>query len=90
MDPTSETVVLTIWKMGKVHREIKLGQVLSSLQSLGRGASHYCWLAEGEMGFGDDGWFWIDTIERKWVRINPEEGKIEFTSAHALPRSVRR
>jgi hypothetical protein len=78
LDASPETVVLTIWKNGKVRLQIKLGQVLKSLKSLRRTASHYAW--RENMGFAYNDRFWIKTVEGKTVYINPEDGKIEFAS----------
>ena len=54
LDYITDTVLLTILKNGKAHLEIKLSQVLNSLQSLQRTASHYLWCESCEtMGFGN-------------------------------------
>ena len=36
-------VVVTIWKRGKIHQTVSIGQVLKSMDSLERTASHYAW-----------------------------------------------
>jgi hypothetical protein len=74
LDASENTIVLTIWKQGTKHVEIRLGQVLHSLVSLRRTVSHFYW--GRNLGFTKNGAFEIETIENAHIFVDPETGAI--------------
>lgn len=68
----NSTVVLRIWKNGRPHMTVTLGQVLRSLSSLKPTVSHFVWGTN--LGFQYDGRFEsfeIETVEGKRAIVDP-------------------
>ena len=43
LDVERSEIVVTIWKRGKIHKTVSIGEVLKSMDSLNRTVSHYNW-----------------------------------------------
>ena len=68
------TVILTVWRYGKKSFEVKLGHVLSSMDSLQDAMAHSFW--GYNKGFTAQGLFEIDTVEDKQILVDPKTGAV--------------
>lgn len=67
-------IVVTIWKSGKLHKTVSIGQVLKSMNSLKRTASHYSW---GGIVRVFPRLALVETVEgHDWIVL--ETGEVEF------------
>lgn len=69
---TKDEVMVSIYKNGVLTHTINLGQIMSSMDSLQRTASHYHW---GSINFVSDYDVYLKTIEGN-VSINLTTGKV--------------
>jgi len=74
LDVKGSQVVVTIWKRGKIHQTVSIGQVLKSMDSLKRTASHYSW---GHIAGVSGSVVQVETVEgRVWIVL--ATGEVEF------------
>jgi hypothetical protein len=67
---TAELPILTVYKKGKPHRVLRISQIFSDYSVLQR-----TW--EGfYRGFGNDGNYWLETVEKKQFGFDPATGRL--------------
>ncbi len=74
IDYDISTVMLRIWKGGKLQFSLKLIDIIKDFDKLERTVSHFHWGTYE--GFNADGNFIIKTVEKRRLAINIKTGKI--------------
>jgi len=73
LDISNDKIMITIWKNGVMHKEIKFGQLIRDMRKLERTSSHYHW---GSIEMVNASLLYLDTVDNRIV-VNLESGLVE-------------
>ncbi len=73
VDAKPTLVMLSIYKNGKLHKEITLSEIIKNMNSLERTASHFYW---GGISLVNDSYITLNTVEGR-VIVSLESGLVE-------------